>query len=104
MNTTPTLTPDQNLAHYCAQLDLAVSNVRSTAEGLNRAQGKPQIRKGWLAEHNKRVQQLDAAISRLFWALHRSNGNPSPSMKTHAETVHDYGCRVLNTYAPITPA
>jgi len=102
MTTTPTLTPDQNLAHYCAQLDLAVSNVRSTAEGLNRAQGKPRIRAGWLAEHNKRVQQLDAAVARLMLALRRLD--TTPSMKTHAETVHDYGCRVLNTYAPITPA
>jgi predicted hotdog family 3-hydroxylacyl-ACP dehydratase len=102
MTTTPTLTPDQNLAHYCAQLDLAVSNVRSTAEGLNRAQGKPSIRAGWLAEHNKRVQQLDAAIARLTMAIHRLH--TSPSMKTHAETVHDYGCRVLNAYLPLTPA
>lgn len=104
MTTTPTLTPDQNLAHYCAQLDLAVHKVRSTAEGMNNARGKPRIRRQWHAEHNKRVWQLDAAISRLFWTLHRPNGNPSVAMKAHAESIHDYGCRVLNTYAPINPA
>jgi hypothetical protein len=103
MNTTPTFTPDQNLAHYCAQLDLAVGNVRSTAEGVNRAHGKPRIRKGWLAEHNKRMQQLDAAIYRLFLAIHRPSGNFSPSMKAHAESIHDYGCRVFAAYCPRIP-
>lgn len=102
MNTTPTLTTNEDIAHRCAQLDLAVDKVRSTAEGMNNAQGKPRVRRQWHAEHNKRVKELSNALDFMEGTLRRPDA--SPSMKAHAETVHGYACRVLNAYLPLTPA
>jgi hypothetical protein len=102
MNTTPTLTTNEDIAHRCAQLDLAVDKVRSTAEGMDNARGKPCIRRQWHAEHNKRVKELSNAIHYTEKVLRHPDA--SETMRAHAWSLHGYACRVLNAYLPLTPA